>query len=198
MALSYLYQQQQDGLTPDFKFAILLSSIVPFSADPRTHEEAIKHLCDPIQNPLPPNPQQQQLASEVRDILLHTFTTSSKIGATAAGYDNKHFFRPGADPADVPRVLHPRLLFLPGGGGDGKTADTPTRIAIPTVHAHGRMDFSFMKEASEAARELCEPRLARCLVHSGGHSPPQQPDEVAELVQAVRWAVRQYRETAHL
>ncbi|TLD18441.1 hypothetical protein PspLS_10146 [Pyricularia sp. CBS 133598] len=194
MALSYLYQQQQDGFTPDFKFAIFLSSIVAFSGDRRTHEEEVKHLCDPVRNPLH-SQRQQQSASDIRDILLHTFTASSRIGATAPGYDNDYFFRPGADPADVPRVLHPRLLFSASGG---TTAVSNTRLAIPTVHAHGRRDFDFMKETAEAARGLCDPLLARCLVHSGGHSPPQRPDEVAELVQAVHWAVRQSNEIAHL
>ncbi|KAH8837828.1 hypothetical protein MCOR30_003936 [Pyricularia oryzae] len=196
IALAYLYHQQQDGFTPDFKFAIFLSTIVPFSADCRTLEKAAQHLCDPLRNPLPRESHQHRLASELRDILLHIFTVSSSIGATAAGYDNDYFFRPGADPAEVPRPLHPRLICL---ADDAKTpADLNTRLAIPTVHAHGRRDFVYMRESAEAVRELCEPRLARFLMHSGGHSPPQRSDEVAALAQAVHRAVRQYYEIAHL
>ncbi|TLS22435.1 uncharacterized protein PpBr36_09928 [Pyricularia pennisetigena] len=37
----------------------------------------------------------------------------------------------------------------------------------------------------EGCRGLCDPRMARCLLHSGGHSLPRQPADVAALVQAV-------------
>lgn len=191
IALSYLYQQQREGLDPDLKFAVLLSSVVPFSADPRTHEKAIKHIfCDQDYHPesLPQDPSSVAAVAEtMKEVLSRTFAASCSIGATAAGYDNRLFFRPGADPSGVPRVLHPRLL----AAGDDS-------LGMPTVHAHGRRDDAAMKEMAEAARGICDPRLAKLLVHSGAHCPPQRPSDVTALVQAVHWAVRQHLESAHL
>ncbi|TLD08016.1 hypothetical protein PspLS_12073 [Pyricularia sp. CBS 133598] len=191
IALSYLYQQQCYGFDPELKFAVLLSSVVPFSADPRTHEKAVKHICCDQDYHPESQPQDQSavgvVAAILEDVLSRTFATSCSMGATAAGYDNQLFFRPGADPSDVPRVLHPRLL-APG--------EDP--LALPTVHAHGRRDLAGMKEMAEAAWGMCDPGLSKQLVHSGAHCPPQRPSEVATLVQALHWAVRQHFETAHL
>lgn len=193
IALSYLYQQQCDGSELDFKFAVLLSSVIPFSADPRTHEKAVKHLCCKQGFYPESQPQEEDQAAvaapaeAMEEVLSRTFAASRSVGATPAGYDNQLFFRPGADPSDVPRVLHPRLL-----------AAEDDLLALPTVHAHGRRDSVGMKEMAEAARACCDPGLSKFLVHSGGHCPPQRPGDVTALVQAVHWAVRHHFETAHL
>ncbi|WQF85979.1 Putative serine hydrolase FSH, alpha/Beta hydrolase [Colletotrichum destructivum] len=174
LALSYIYHQQVSGEELDFKFAVLFSSVVPFSADSTYCENEIEELCSyrrtgMIIKDLAPR---QQVFN---DCLVRTFQSALKIGAVLPDF-NQDFFRD--DGKAVPRVLHPLLLS--------------ERIRIPTVHVSGRRDFPFMHDMHEVGYQMCDPRLSKKLYHSGGHHPPKKDSEIKAVVRAIEWAVDQY------
>ncbi|KAK2028327.1 hypothetical protein LX32DRAFT_720588 [Colletotrichum zoysiae] len=172
VALSYIYSQQVNGEEPDFSFAVLFSSVVPFSPDLAYCESEIEELCSyrrtgTIAKDLAPR------AQIFNDCVTRTFQSALKIGAVLPDF-NQDFFRD--EPAQVPRVLHPLLLS--------------ERIHIPTVHVSGRRDFSFMQDMHEIGHRMCDRRLSKKLSHSGGHHPPMDSG-IKEVVRAIEWAVDQ-------
>ncbi|KAH0427987.1 DUF341 domain-containing protein [Colletotrichum camelliae] len=131
VALSYIYHQQVNGEESDFKFAVLFSSVVPFSADATYCESEIEELCAYRRtgtSTMDLAPRQQVF----NDCLVRTFQSALKIGAVLPDF-NQDFFRDVG--GIVPRVLHPMLLS--------------ERIHIPTVHVAGRRDFPFMHDMHE-------------------------------------------------
>ncbi|KAK1710886.1 hypothetical protein CaCOL14_008404 [Colletotrichum acutatum] len=174
LALSYIYHQQVNGEEPDFKFAILFSSVVPFSADSTYCESEIDQLCSYRRSGMHAKdlaPRQQVF----NDCLVRTFQSALKIGAVLPDF-NQDFFRDAG--VMVPRVLHPMLLS--------------ERIHIPTVHVSGRRDFPFMHDMHEIGYQMCDTRLSKKLHHSGGHHPPKKESEIKAVVRAMEWAVDQY------
>ncbi|KAK1622035.1 serine hydrolase FSH [Colletotrichum phormii] len=173
LALSYIYPQQVNGEDPDFKFAVLFSS-VPFSADSTYCEGEIDQLCSYRRSGMHAKdlaPRQQVF----NDCLVRTFQSALKIGAVLPDF-NQDFYKDIG--ATVPRVLHPMLL--------------PERIHIPTVHVSGRRDFPFMHGMHEIGYQMCDARLSKKLHHSGGHHPPKKESEIKAVVRAMEWAVDQY------
>ncbi|KAF6816719.1 hypothetical protein CMUS01_12230 [Colletotrichum musicola] len=174
VALSYIYHQQINGEEPDFKFAVLFSSVVPFSADQSYCEAEIDELCTYRRTGTTFRdlaPKQQVF----NDCLVRTFQSALKIGAVLPEF-NQDFFRDAG--TDVPRVLHPMLLS--------------ERIRIPTVHVSGRRDFPFMHDMHEVGYQMCDARLSKKLHHSGGHHPPKKDSEIKAVVRAMEWAIDQY------
>ncbi|OLN86705.1 Rhodanese-like domain-containing protein 6, partial [Colletotrichum chlorophyti] len=174
LALSYIYHQQVTGEEPDFKFAVLLSSVAPFSADSKYCEADVEQLRVHRLSGLGTNdlvPRQQVF----NDCLVRTFQSAMKIGAVLPDF-NQDFFRDTVD--SVPRVLHPMLVS--------------ERIHIPTVHVSGRRDFPFMYDMHEVGYQMCDTRVAKKLHHSGGHHPPKKDFEIKAIVRAMEWAVGQY------
>ncbi|KAL0933410.1 uncharacterized protein CTRU02_212373 [Colletotrichum truncatum] len=174
IALSYIHHQQVNGEEPDFKFAVLFSSVVPFACDASYCESEIEELCTFRQSGIGANnlaPKQQVF----NDCLVRTFQSALKIGAVLPDFNQDFFSNVGES---VPRVLHPALLS--------------ERIHVPTVHVHGRRDFPFMHDMHEIGYQICDKRFSKKLHHSGGHHPPKKDSEIKAVVKAIEWAIDQY------
>ncbi|KAK2036709.1 hypothetical protein LZ31DRAFT_483033 [Colletotrichum somersetense] len=176
MALSYIWCQQANGKEPCFKFAVLLSSVVPFSPDFTYCKSEVEELCSRrctgmIAKDLTPR------AQVFNDCVVWTFQSALKIGAVLPNF-NQDFFKDGV--TEVPRVLHPLLVL--------------ERIHIPTVHVSGKRDLPFMQDMHEIGYQICDKRLSKKIFHSGGHHPPMDSG-IQQVVRAIEWAVAQsYRQ----
>lgn len=132
------------------------------------------------------------------ECLTRSFQSGKKVGVIEPDFDDDFFklrttpTRDGCGDGDgdghfrghgdfsldlIPRVMHPDLL--------------PQRLKVPTVHITGKQDLPFMIEMSNLARGLCDPKLARVLQHSGGHSVPRKTSEIRQVVLAIDWAIAQ-------
>ncbi|KAA6415669.1 MAG: hypothetical protein FRX48_00387 [Lasallia pustulata] len=121
------------------------------------------------------------------ECLTRSFQSGKKVGVIEPDFDDDFFklrttpTRDGCGDGDgdghfrghgdfsldlIPRVMHPDLL--------------PQRLKVPTVHITGKQDLPFMIEMSNLARGLCDPKLARVLQHSGGHSVPRKTSEIRQ------------------
>ncbi|KAK1566008.1 serine hydrolase FSH [Colletotrichum navitas] len=173
VALSYIWCQQANGEEPDFKFAVLFSSVVPFSPDWTYCKSEVDELCSRRCTGM----DAKDLTPRTRifnDCVVRTFQSAVKIGAVLPDL-NQDFFLDGV--TEVPRVLHPHLLS--------------ERIHIPTVHVSGKRDFPFMQDMHEIGYQICDQRLSKKLFHSGGHHPPMDSG-TQQVVRAIEWAVDQY------
>lgn len=135
------------------------------------------------------------------ECLTRSFQSAKKVGVIERDFDDD-FFRVRRTPRGdgggdtdgdgdsdfsvdlIPRVMHPGLL--------------PQRLNVPTVHITGKQDLPFMVEMSNLARGLCDHRLARVLLHSGGHSIPRKTSEVRQVVTAIDWAIEQSQRLYYL
>lgn len=181
MAASYLlhHHARQPNQRPPFAFAVFLSSVAAFSPDEnhslpivqrllRQLYPAVRDFPEGICKKLP------QADAVFAKYLATTFKVARKIGAVLPGYDIA-FFKPGGDPREVPRVVHPSL--------------TTGRIAIPTVHFTGKTDHPAMVEQARVVCALCDQSVARVHQHAGGHGAPSRKGDVEMLAESMEWAV---------
>jgi len=181
LALSYIYRKQvQDKMRP-FKFALIMSSVIPCSADPSDCQNAIRRLTAP-RNPdhVAPTGQDERVFT---DLISKTVAEARKNKALLPDID-LDVYTAGGDARVAPRLMHQLLL--------------KEKIWMPTVHVAGKRDYPFMRAMSDAARGICDAKLARSLEHSGGHQPPQKTAEVKAVIRAMDWAISQSQRVAHL
>ncbi|KAK4663867.1 uncharacterized protein QC763_502100 [Podospora pseudopauciseta] len=177
LALSYLHRKQTQNELRPFKFALIMSSVIPCSADVGVCEEVIQSLCD--QTDPSAVDQDQRVFVELLD---RTVGEARKNNALLPDIDPS-IYEAGGEPSLAPRIMHPSFV--------------KQKIWIPTVHVAGKKDYSFMRAMSDVAYAVCEPKLAKKMVHSGGHQPPQKPSEVKEVIRALDWAIGMSDRFAH-
>ncbi|KAK4178925.1 serine hydrolase-domain-containing protein [Triangularia setosa] len=173
LALSYLHGKQSQNEVQPFKFALIMSSVIPCSADASECEDVIQSLCarELSETHFPPVDHDQRLFAELLD---RTVREARRNNALLPDIDLS-VYDAGGDPSLAPRVMHPSFV--------------KKKIWIPTVHVTGKKDYGFMRAMSDVAHAVCEPKLAKQLVHGGGHQPPQKPAEVREVIRAMGWAI---------
>ncbi|KAL8918474.1 MAG: hypothetical protein Q9172_005415 [Xanthocarpia lactea] len=179
LALSYIYQQQVCGRPVPFKFFLCFSSVIPFSADAGYCQNIVQRLCAlQWDMTVTPSADERLLTRDERlfcEIMLRTVIAAKKKGAALPEYSMDLYNQD--DGSKAPRVMHAQLL--------------EEKLQIPTVHVTGKRDFDFMHKMSDIAQGMCEERLTRKLMHSGGHQPPQKDAEVKSVLRAMEWAISQ-------
>ncbi|KAK4160401.1 DUF341 domain protein [Cladorrhinum sp. PSN259] len=178
LAISYMHRKQVQEQPQPFKFALIMSSVFPFSADPSDCQNAIRRLTAPRN----PEPMGQDERVSI-DLLKKTITEIRKNKAFLPEVD-LDVYNVGRDPSLAPRFMHQLLV--------------KEKILTPTVHVTGKRDFPFMRAMSEVARGVCDAKFVKSLEHSGGHQPPQKPVEVKAAVRAMDWAISQSQRVGHL
>ncbi|KAL9622375.1 MAG: hypothetical protein Q9160_003218 [Pyrenula sp. 1 TL-2023] len=97
-----------------------------------------------------------------------------------SGYSDNNNENDNEDAATNPRdmlplILHPKLLSQ--------------RLSIPTVHVIGKRDLPSVAEKGLLAKDMCDPKLANVVYHSGGHVVPGQREDLRKGVRAMEWAI---------
>jgi len=186
LAISYMHKKQAEGkYPPPFAFALIMSSVMPCSANPRDCEALLSRLAAKTGGVSIADLTDQEVskleADEKRfvELLDRTIIPARSGGGLLPDIDVGRVYSSteGEVLAEAPRLMHPDLLM------------SKNKIKIPMVHITGRRDFDFMRNMSEAARALCEPRMIKVLEHAGGHQPPQKPAEVKATLRALDWAI---------
>ena len=193
LALTYLLQHEIENphAPPPFRFAVLLSTVIAFSPDEdftadvfdnltaadlaalQSFPSDISRFLD-LQQTAAPSPAQKKTAAIAT--LAKAFESAQQGGFIASDTVEEATFRPGFDPAAVPRVMHPTLL--------------PQRVRVPTVQVTGKTDDPAMVELSKLMRGLCREDIMKSLEHMGAHDVPRDSRGVGALLQAVEWAAR--------
>ncbi|KAL2140166.1 hypothetical protein VTI28DRAFT_4182 [Corynascus sepedonium] len=183
LAISYMYKKQMQHKIQPFKFAMIMSSVIPISANLSDCESVIQRLCVRSTDG---NTQLSSLDHDARistEVLERIIVEARKNRALLPNIDLS-VYSAGGDVSSAPRLMHPQLL--------------KGRIWTPTVHVTGKKDYPFMRVMSEVARGVCDPRMAKQLEHSGGHHPPQKAAEVKAVVRAMDWAITQSQRIGHI
>lgn len=180
LAVSYLLQHEIDhpNEAMPFKFAVIFSSIISFTPDPSYCEDIIRNLTEPEFKALSKFPEADFsiLPSGARTLfecMAEALRAGQEGGFLQAHPDEDVFSRGETDM--IPRVIHPELVT--------------TRIRIPTVHVVGKEDHALMIRQSKLMYGVCDPVVAKWLVHSGGHDVPRQVGDAKAVVKAMEWAV---------
>lgn len=184
LALSYLLQHEIDspGTPPPFKFAVLFSSIVAFSADEAFAADVIDSMSEKELSALSafPDVDWSQLAPNPRalcETLAQAVGSAKRGGFISAGTDEGYFSR-GDHHSAIPRVMHPTLF--------------KERVRIPTVHFTGKKDSQLLVQLSGLMQEVCDKKTMRVVEHSAGHDIPRKPDDTRAAAAAIEWARDQY------
>ncbi|EOA84354.1 uncharacterized protein SETTUDRAFT_55643, partial [Exserohilum turcica Et28A] len=175
---SYMHRQQELRNAVPFGFALILSSVLPCSANPTYLQGVFDKLSDRRLLTMGPAALAKTLSGEERiflNLLMHTIILAKENRAMLPEIDLNAYT--DAHGRDAPRIMHSQL--------------TKERIHIPTIHVTGKRDYDFMRNMSEAAFSLFDERMVKKLQHSGSHHPPMKPVEVQSLIRAMDWAVKQ-------
>ncbi|RAK81974.1 uncharacterized protein BO72DRAFT_523861 [Aspergillus fijiensis CBS 313.89] len=159
-----------------FRFAIFCSPTIPCAADSVYNQAVYGSLSSGDQQRLRSG-QEIQLAQlpeparSVSEAMLEVIHSTQPITGDSASY---FFDRPLHL---VPSALHPNAL--------------QTRLAIPSLHLHGRNDLPGMGNFAALVRSFCDPSKTKMLEHSAGHDLPRSGMDAKKFLSGMEWVIAQ-------
>ncbi|ETN44955.1 uncharacterized protein HMPREF1541_09830 [Cyphellophora europaea CBS 101466] len=189
LAISFLLQHEIDRPQEPypFKFAMIFSSIISFTADPSYCMDVVDRLSETDVAHLAgfPDADLSTLSDEAQ-LLFGTMAkalTAGMAGGFLHAHPDKEVFE-RRNAAQIPRIIHPQLVRQ--------------RIRIPTVHVVGRKDDPLMLDQSRLMYQLCGEEVAMWLEHSAGHDVPRERGDASAAVKAMEWAFKEGEQQALL